>query len=311
MKRQADRAFTLIELLVVIGIIAILTGVLLPTLSRAREAANRAVCLSNMRQLSDYLRLYGVQYNDACPLGFVDRKALSFMMNWTRTTAFNNGSIPRPTAVGLIVPAGLCKDPKAFFCPSEPAGTFFHYMPNPAPGVWSDNPWPFCTDALDEHYTRTAFSTRPMANWPCDHLPGNGTLPPKSDKLFWLPSDGKGRLSMPRLAKLGSLAIIADLLVDKRAIVNRHKKGLNVLYGNGGARWVDLKVLEQGALDAYLPSSCKPWRQLIADRSDGPFDSYFTGNNWAFLHDGTFQTFAIPGNVTKPIAGVWAELDAQ
>ena len=66
-------AFTLVELLVVIGIIAILIAVLLPTLARAREAANRAVCLSNMRQLSDYLRIYGAQYNDACPIGFIDR----------------------------------------------------------------------------------------------------------------------------------------------------------------------------------------------------------------------------------------------
>jgi len=62
------KAFTLIELLVVIAIIAILAAMLLPALSKAKESGKRAVCKSNMRQITMGIMIYASDNGETYPV---------------------------------------------------------------------------------------------------------------------------------------------------------------------------------------------------------------------------------------------------
>src|SRR5687768_2818182 len=112
--RVRSRGFTLVELLVVIGIIALLIAILLPTLKKAKEAANRTKCASNMRQIILGLQMYA---NDdkGKHYGYSYDAAVGAWDSWYRL----HPERTTPPVAGLPVGTPIyVRDLKAFICPS-------------------------------------------------------------------------------------------------------------------------------------------------------------------------------------------------
>lgn len=250
------RAFTLIEILVVIAIIGILSAILFPVLSRARENGRKTACLSNMKQLGLAFQQYTQDSRGKYPLASDYFAWNAGNGGWVAGKADKPLASPSPPFT--ITPDLAAKDEQA----KPEQGALFPYIKNAAVYVCPSDP--------DGKEKRLSYSMNcALASLSVSRIRSPGDIVLLVDEQG--PNDGYFFAVSDALAGSEVNGATTD---STDALTTRHNGGGNFLFTDGHAKFFPF---ESFVLNGSPEGKKNKWKTSgsprFHDRSFGPFGS--------------------------------------
>jgi prepilin-type N-terminal cleavage/methylation domain-containing protein len=213
---RTRRGFTLVELLVVIGIIALLVGLLLPVLSRAKDSAYRVNCINNQRQLTAAVIMYAAESRDYMPFANDDATTVWKGEGWLYDMRRGPSPKPDPNEVRHGALYGFLKTDKVYHCPVDRPP----YLQGPAHPLTS----------YLMNWACAGFGTAVTANRPGHKL----TRMAPDAIIFWEGDETSGNVHM-----------YSDGTNEpENGLSRRHGKGGGVARFDGGVEWVSFAAFD-------------------------------------------------------------------
>jgi prepilin-type N-terminal cleavage/methylation domain-containing protein/prepilin-type processing-associated H-X9-DG protein len=227
--RLIRRGFTLIELLVVIAIIAILAAILFPVFAQAREAARKASCQSNLKQIATGTLMYLQDYDETFVASGQRGDATVTNAPWPNCDGWPcNRPDGQDSSAARLIP--YIKNYDVFKCPSA--------------GNSQRNPWPGQTNSTWNSFSAPA-TQRAMSYWVDSDMTGtvNGTgnNAPVSIAAVDKPAE---RAMWTETGRLRKAADIARRDEGNRRRATRHtdwyaphQDGVNIAFADGHVKY--------------------------------------------------------------------------
>lgn len=229
-----QKGFTLIELLVVVAIIALLIGILLPSLSRAREIANRSVCASNLTGLYKSMYTYSVTSKDLFPkMGSLTSGSVTGFKEKTRASGVTFGvntaseGQNNATAALFIIVRDGSSSTGSFVCPST--GDEKDELKDPAGDAAAlSDCYDFAGSKRLSYSLTNPYGTKTGTNWG-SASPGDYILMGDDNDASASTNTAMGTIHAGR--KQDNLTV--DQIEGRENSTNHDQEGQNLMFGDG------------------------------------------------------------------------------